>query len=266
MQLATWNVNSLKVRLPQVLDWLKANPVDVLALQETKLVDAKFPLAALEEAGYAAVFSGQPAYNGVAILSRRAAVGAPEEVQLGNPLFPDEQRRLISATVAGVRVVCAYFPNGQAVDSDKYAYKLRWIDALIEWLGPQVATSQSSSTVMPFALLGDFNIAPADEDVHDPSAWADQVLCSSPERERFRSLIEKGLVDAFRQFEQPSRTFSWWDYRQLGFRRNAGLRIDHILINAAAAPSLKACRIDKEPRKLAQPSDHAPVIAELVTP
>jgi exodeoxyribonuclease-3 len=263
MLLATWNVNSLKVRLPQVLDWLKANPVDVLGLQETKLTDDKFPVAAIEEAGYAVAFSGQPTYNGVAILSRRGTVGDPQGVQIGNPLFPDEQKRLISATVAGVRVVCAYFPNGQAVESDKYAYKLRWIDALIDWLGPQIVASCTQAADPRFALLGDFNIAPADADVHDPAAWAGQVLCSAPERERFKRLIDAGLVDAFRQFEQAPKTFSWWDYRQLGFRRNAGLRIDHILVDSTAAQRLRGCRVDREPRKLEQPSDHAPVIAEL---
>ena len=263
MQIATWNVNSLKVRLPQVLNWLQANPVDVLALQETKLIDEKFPLAALEEAGYAAAFSGQPTYNGVAILTRRETVGSPEAVVTGNPIFPDEQKRLISASIAGLRVVCAYFPNGQAVDSDKYAYKLRWIDALIEWLAPQFSVAAHNPAAAGFVLLGDFNIAPADEDVHDPAAWAGQVLCSEAERERFRALIAAGLVDSFRCFEQPPRIFSWWDYRQLGFRRNAGLRIDHILVDTKTAAGLSSCRVDREPRKLEQPSDHAPVVVDL---
>ncbi len=265
MQLATWNVNSLKVRLPQVLDWLAAHPVDVLCLQETKLTDDRFPASELAAAGYEAVFSGQPTYNGVAILCRRDSVGSPTDVLIGNPLFPDEQKRLISATIAGTRVVCAYFPNGQAVGSDKYAYKLRWIDALIEWVSPQLGASSSPADApsMPFALLGDFNIAPASEDVHDPAAWQGQVLCSDPERERFQRLTAAGLVDAFRQFPQADRSFSWWDYRQLGFRRNAGLRIDHILLDRLTSSRLTACRIDREPRKLQQPSDHAPVIAEL---
>lgn len=265
MQVATWNVNSLKVRLQQVLDWLAAHQVDVLCLQETKLVDAKFPAAELAAAGYDAVFSGQPTYNGVAILTRRETVGSPADVIIGNPLFEDEQKRLISAVVNGTRIVCAYFPNGQAVGSDKYDYKLRWIDALLAWLQPQL--SDEGQTVegsrMPLLLLGDFNIAPADEDVHDPVAWAGQVLCSDPERERFRQLIAAGLVDSFRQFEQPPRTFSWWDYRQLGFRRNAGLRIDHILVDRNIATHLSGCRVDREPRKLEQPSDHAPVVAQL---
>ena len=265
MQIATWNVNSLKVRLPQVLDWLRANPVDVLCLQETKLVDPRFPVTELAEAGYESVFSGQPTYNGVAILCRRETVGAPTDVVIGNPLFPDEQKRLISATVAGLRVVCAYFPNGQAVGSDKYDYKLRWIDALIEWISPQLpAQAPAADTAgCPIALLGDFNIAPASEDVHDPVAWNGQVLCSDPERERFHTLIRAGFVDSFRMFPQAERSFSWWDYRQLGFRRNAGLRIDHILVDRLSASRLTGCRIDREPRKLQQPSDHAPVVAEL---
>jgi len=256
MHIATWNVNSLKVRLPQVLDWLAAHPIDVLCLQETKLIDERFPEAELSAAGYVSVFSGQPTYNGVAILCRRDTVGVPTDIVYGNPVFADEQKRLISATVAGIRVVCAYFPNGQAVGSDKYDYKLRWIDALIDWISPQVATQ-------PIALLGDFNIAPASEDVHDPAAWEGQVLCSEPERERFRKLAEAGFIDAFRQFSQADRSFSWWDYRQLGFRRNAGLRIDHILVDRGTATRLVGCRIDREPRKLPQPSDHAPVLAEL---
>ena len=270
MRLATWNVNSLKVRLPQVLDWLAANPVDVLCLQETKLRDEQFPKDALAEAGYEAAFAGQPTYNGVAILTRRETVGAPAEVLIGNPLFEDPQQRLISATVGGLRVVCAYFPNGQAVGSDKFDYKLRWIDALIDWLSPSLpganpaAEGKPAGTAPPpLALLGDFNIAPEDRDVHDPEKWAGQIHCSAEERARFFRLVELGLVDAFRLFEQPPKQFSWWDYRMLGFRRNAGLRIDHILLHASLAPRVRACAIDREPRKLEQPSDHAPVIAEL---
>ncbi|MEN9774284.1 MAG: exodeoxyribonuclease [Pseudomonadota bacterium] len=258
MKLATWNVNSLKVRLPQVVDWLAAHPVDVLALQETKLVDSRFPVTELEAAGYHAAFAGQPTYNGVAILSRKDTVGPARSVEIGNPCFPDEQQRLISAEIKGLNIVCAYFPNGQSVDSDKYRYKLRWIDALIEWLAPTLA-SRSEPTV----LLGDFNIAPQDDDVHDPAAWAGQVLCSEPERARFRSLIEAGFRDSFRLFEQAPRSFSWWDYRQLGFRRNAGLRIDHILVDRRLAERVRACVIDRAPRKLPQPSDHAPVVVEI---
>lgn len=284
MKFATWNVNSLKVRLPQVLDWLATHQVDVLALQETKLVDERFPAEALLSAGYHAVFAGQPTYNGVALLSRAETVGAAEAVVVGNPLFPDEQQRLISATIGGLRWVCAYFPNGQSVDSDKYQYKLRWIDALIGWLRPSATTGLAAVTgdatavdspavqrqvtgplvdEAPTILLGDFNIAPEAIDVHDPAAWEGQVLCSEPERARFRTLIESGFRDAYRLFDQAPKTYSWWDYRQLGFRRNAGLRIDHILVDEALAPRVRACAIDREPRKLAQPSDHAPVWAEI---
>lgn len=257
MKIATWNVNSLKVRLPQVLDWLSTTGTDVLCLQETKLVDPKFPLAELSEAGYEAVFSGQPTYNGVAILTRRETVGIAQDPLVGNPLHADEQKRLISATVAGIRIVCAYFPNGQSVESDKYRYKLEWIDRLIDWLRPQASSAQ------PFALLGDFNIAPEDRDVHDPQAWADQVLCSAPERERFERLRALGLNDAFRLFEQPEKSYSWWDYRQMAFRRNMGLRIDHILINSTLESRVSGCSIDREMRKREQPSDHAPVLVTL---
>lgn len=257
MKIATWNVNSLKVRLPQVLDWLSASAADVLCLQETKLVDPKFPSAELAEAGYDAAFAGQPTYNGVAILTRRASVGAPQSVQVGNPLYADEQQRLISAEVAGVRIVCAYFPNGQSVESDKYRYKLEWIDRLLDWLAPQV------SAPLPLALLGDFNIAPEPRDVHDPAAWEGQVLFSEPERERFRALERLGLVDAFRLFEQPEKAYTWWDYRQMAFRRNMGLRIDHILVAPGLRERVRTCSIDREMRKREQPSDHAPVIAEI---
>ncbi|TXH24246.1 MAG: exodeoxyribonuclease III [Elusimicrobia bacterium] len=257
MRIATWNVNSLKVRLPQLLDWLAASSVDVVCLQETKLTDDKFPVAALAEAGYASAFCGQPTYNGVAILTRRDTVGEPQQVVLGNPLLDDPQKRLISASVAGVRVVCAYFPNGQAVDSDKYRYKLDWIDRLLQWLQPQMTGAE------PLVLLGDYNIAPEDRDVHDPAAWAGQVLCSEPERARFRALQALGLVDAYRLFEQPERAFSWWDYRQMAFRRNMGLRIDHVLVHPGLVGRVRACTIDREMRKREQPSDHAPVVAEL---
>ncbi len=257
MKIATWNVNSLRVRLGHVLDWISANEIDILALQETKLIDEKFPVAALADAGYEAVFAGQPTYNGVAILARRATVGAPTAVVRGNPLYPDQQQRLISAEVGGLRIVCAYFPNGQSVGSDKYEYKLAWVDALARWL------AQREAAAAPTVLLGDFNIAPEDRDVHDPAAWQGSVLCSEPERERFRALVANGFVDTFRMFDQPERSFSWWDYRQLGFRRNAGLRIDHILADAALAPRVLSCSIDRAPRKLEQPSDHAPVTVEL---
>jgi exodeoxyribonuclease-3 len=253
MKLATWNVNSLKVRLPHVLDWLASERPDALCLQETKTEDGGFPFAALAEAGYRAEHNGQKTYNGVALLTR----GEPLAVQRDIPGYEDTQKRVIAATVDDVRVVCAYMPNGQAVGSDKYAYKLAWFAALSAWLRDELVAHPR------LALLGDFNIAPEDRDVHDPLAWKDQILCSEPERAAFRGLIDLGLVDAFRQFDQPDKSFSWWDYRELGFRRNRGLRIDHILLSAPLAENCRACRIDKGPRKLERPSDHAPVIAEI---
>jgi exodeoxyribonuclease-3 len=260
MKIATWNVNSLKVRLPHVLDWLQTQAVDVLCLQETKLTDEKFPAAQLAEAGYRALFSGQPTYNGVALLWRVERGWEPADVVVGNPHFPDEQKRLISASFDGVRVVCAYMPNGQAVGSDKYDYKLRWLDALTDWIAESIRTSPQ------LVLAGDYNIAPDDRDVHDPQAWAGQVLCSDPERERFRKLTALGLHDAWRLFEQPEKTFSWWDYRQLAFRLNKGLRIDHLLVSDALKAQVTACTIDRAPRKREQPSDHAPVVLELKRP
>lgn len=253
MKFATWNVNSLKVRLPQVLQWLADNPVDVLCLQETKLTDDKFPVAEIEQAGYGAVFTGQKTYNGVAILSKHAM----SEVVKNNPRFEDEQQRIIAATIEGMRVVCAYIPNGQSVGSDKYRYKLAWLEALQAWLADELQTHDN------LALLGDYNIAPEDRDVHDPAAWQDQVLVSAPERAHFQRLIDLGFRDSFRLFEQPEKIFSWWDYRQMAFRRNMGLRIDHILLSAPLATRCSACVIDKLPRKWEQPSDHTPVIATI---
>ena len=253
MQLATWNVNSLKVRLPHVLQWLADNPVDVLCLQETKTVDEKFPQAEIEAAGYQVVFSGQKTYNGVAILSRHPMT----DVIRNNPHFADEQQRLIAATIEGIRVICAYIPNGQSLESDKYQYKLRWLAGLQQWLIAELAAHPT------LALLGDYNIAPEDRDVHDPAAWIGQVLVSAPERDAFLQMTALPLVDAFRLFEQPEKSFSWWDYRQLGFRRNAGMRIDHILLSPPLAARCSACVIDKAPRKLEQPSDHTPVVATL---
>jgi exodeoxyribonuclease-3 len=257
LTLATWNVNSLKVRLQHLLDWLGTHAVDVVCLQETKLPDDKFPVDVLQQAGYESVFAGQKTYNGVAILTRRATVGAATDVQANLPNFQDEQKRLIAATVAGVRVVCGYFPNGQAVGSEKYDYKLRWIAALNSWLQGELARSPQ------LALLGDYNVAPDDRDVHDPKAWEGQVLFSEPERQAFRDLVALGLVDSFRLFEQPERSYTWWDYRMLAFRRKMGLRIDHILLSKALAARCTACTIDVEPRRLEQPSDHAPVIVTL---
>lgn len=253
MKLATWNVNSLKVRLPHLLDWLATAAPDVVCLQELKLEDAKFPAADLEVAGYRAAFSGQKTYNGVALLAR----SEPQDVQAGIPGFEDPQRRVIAATVDGVRVVCLYAPNGQALDSDKFTYKLKWYAALRDWLAKEIARHPQ------LAVLGDMNIAPEDRDVHDPKAWEGQVHASPPERAALRALTDLGLTDAFRLFEQPEKSFSWWDYRMMGFRRNAGLRIDLILLSAGLAARCSACTIDKAPRKLERPSDHTPVVAEL---
>ena len=253
MRLATWNVNSLKVRLPHLTDWLQAAQPDVVCLQELKLEDAKFPRDELAASGYGSVSSGQKTYNGVAILARVPL----EEVQTGIPGFEDEQRRVIAATVAGTRVVCLYAPNGQAIGSDKYEYKLRWYAALREWLLQELVRHPN------LAVMGDLNIAPEDRDVHDPKAWEGQVHVSEPERSAFRALLGLGLQDSFRLFEQPEKSYSWWDYRMMGFRRNAGLRIDFVLLSPALAARCLACTIDKAPRKLERPSDHTPVIAEL---
>ncbi len=253
MKIATWNVNSLKVRLPHVLDWLAANQVDVLCLQETKQPDSDFPQAELRGAGYHSVFSGQRTYNGVAILSRTPA----SDVQTGIPDFADEQKRVIAASIGEIRVVCVYVPNGQSVDSDKYQYKLSWLAALHDWLKHELTRHPK------LALLGDYNIAPEDCDVHDPKAWEGNVLVSEPERQQFRKLLQLGLRDSFRLFEQPDKSYSWWDYRMMAFRRNLGLRIDHILISEPLVAQCKSCVIDKTPRKLERPSDHTPVVIEL---
>ena len=256
MRLATWNVNSLAVRLPQLLDWLAANPVDVIVLQETKLVDEKFPQAEIEAAGYQVQRFGQKTYNGVALLSR-AELGKATDVVKNIFGFADEQARIIAATVTGVRVVGGYFPNGQAPDSDKFAYKMRWLQALRDWLGAELAAYPS------LVLLGDFNVAPEDRDVHDPVAWAGQIHCTPEERAHFQGLVGLGMVDAFRMFDQPPKSWSWWDYRNLAFRKNQGLRIDHILVSQALRSRVTACVIDKLPRKNERPSDHAPVVVTL---
>lgn len=253
MKLATWNVNSLNVRLPHVLKWLEENPVDVLCVQETKLTDDKFPVAAIEAAGYHVVFSGQKTYNGVAILSKHPIA----DVVINNPHYEDVQQRILAATIAGMRIVCAYVPNGQAVGTDKYEYKLGWLKSFRDWLEAEAAAHPN------LAVLGDYNIAPEDRDVHDPVAWKDQVLCSVPERAALEALFKLGLSDSFRLFEQADKTFSWWDYRMLGFQKNKGVRIDHILLSAPLARRCVACVVDRAPRKWEQPSDHAPVIATL---
>ncbi len=253
MKLATWNVNSLAVRLPQLLDWLSANPVDTIVLQETKLTDDRFPQAEIEAAGYAATWFGQKTYNGVALLSRDGATDAVRNI----PGFADEQARVIAGTVSGLRVIGGYFPNGQAPGSDKFDYKMKWLRALREWLAVELAAHPQ------LVLLGDFNIAPEDRDVYDPVAWAGQIHCTPEEREHFRALLALGLHDAFRLFEQPPRSWSWWDYRNLAFRKNQGLRIDHVLVSEALKPRVSACTIDKLPRKNERPSDHAPVIVTI---
>jgi exodeoxyribonuclease III len=254
MRIATWNVNSLKVRLPHLVDWLARVRPDITCLQETKTEDANFPLEVLQEAGYQAVYCGQKAYNGVAILARTL----PREVQHGIPGFPDDPRRVIAATVDDLRVVCLYAPNGQSVGSDKYQYKLRWYDAATAWL------SNEAKTHPKLAVLGDLNIAPDERDVHDPKRWTGQIHFSDPERAAMRRLVDEvGLADAFRLFPQADGQFSWWDYRLAAFQRNWGLRIDHILLSRELASRCAGCTIDTSPRRLERPSDHAPVIAEL---
>jgi len=253
MKLATWNVNSLNVRLPHVMNWLAENPTDVLCLQETKLTDDKFPASIIEAAGYHVVYSGQKTYNGVAIISKQPIA----DVVKNNPLFDDPQQRILAATIDGVRVVCAYVPNGQSVGSEKYDYKLGWLSAFHDWIKQEAALHPQ------LAVVGDYNIAPEDRDVHDPAAWEGLVHVSEKERAALTRLLDIGLTDSYRLFEQPEKSFSWWDYRSLGFRLNKGLRIDHILLSAALVARCSACVIDRAPRKLEQPSDHAPVIATL---
>jgi exodeoxyribonuclease-3 len=250
MKLATWNVNSLSVRLPQLLAWLDAHPVDAIVLQETKLTDDRFPHAEIEAAGYAARWFGQKTYNGVALLAR----SEPTDVVRNIPGFGDESARVIAGTLGDLRLVGAYFPNGQAPGTDKFEYKLQWMRALRDWLREELAQHPR------LALLGDFNIAPEDRDVHDPVAWAGQIHCTDEEREHFRQLLGLGLHDAFRLFEQPPKSWTWWDYRNLAFRRNQGLRIDHALVSEALRPHVVACTIDKAPRRNERPSDHAPVV------
>jgi exodeoxyribonuclease III len=254
LKLATWNVNSLAVRLPQLLDWLATQQPDAIVLQETKLTDDKFPHAEIEAAGYAVHWHGQKTYNGVALLTRGAAAG---EIVRNIPDFADESARVIAGTVGGVRIIGGYFPNGQAPGSDKFEYKMQWLRALRDWLREELASHPK------LVLLGDFNIAPEDRDVHDPVAWAGQIHCTPEEREHFRQLCALGLVDAFRLFEQAPKSWSWWDYRNLAFRKNQGLRIDIILVSEALEASVRECAIDKLPRKHERPSDHAPVWARI---
>jgi len=275
IRIAAWNVNSLKVRLPHVLRWLqdqekKQQAIDALCLQELKLTDDKYPHQELEAAGYLSMAAGQKTYNGVAIIVRKAALAAIASDAATTFLKPirnipgndDEQQRILAATIpfAGtkpIRLVSAYFPNGQSPESDKFVYKLNWLSKLQNWLTEELQQNQR------LALLGDFNIAPTDQDVHDPKAWEGQNLVSVPERNAFQELINLGLHDSFRMFEQAPKTYSWWDYRMMGFRRNAGMRIDHILLSGALKEKCSASIVDKEPRAWEQPSDHAPVIAEI---
>ncbi len=264
IKLATWNINSLTVRLPQVLAWLAANPVDVLALQELKLTDDKFPAAAFSAAGYHAQWFGQKTYNGVALLSRRPAT----EVVKNIPGFGDDMSRVITGTLAlgdataaasatNIRVIGAYFPNGQEPGSDKFEYKMAWLKGLRDWVRTELVTHPN------LVLMGDYNITFDDADVWDPEGMRDQIHCTDEERYHLQALIALGLVDAHRLFEQPPKSYSWWDYRDMAFRRNRGLRIDHILVSQALMPQVKACWIDKIPRKNERPSDHAPVVVEL---
>ena len=255
MKLASWNVNSLNVRLPQVLEWLETARPDVLGLQETKLIDEKFPAEAIREAGYEVAFSGQKTYNGVAVLARSPL----EEIAIDIPGFEDPQRRVLAATIDGLRFINLYVPNGKAVGSDKYDYKLAWLAHLRDWLRDELDRHER------VAVVGDFNIAPGDADVHDPAEWEEQILCSTPEREALDAILELGFTDTFRRFDHPAGSFSWWDYRMNNFKRNRGLRIDLILASPALTGALEHSGVDAVPRGWERPSDHAPVIAEFRT-
>ena len=257
MQIATWNINSLTVRLPQVLDWLAANPVDVLGLQELKMTDDKFPVEALQAAGYEAAFFGQKTYNGVALLSRHPL----RDVVRNLAGLEDEQARVIAATIdtpeGPLRIVNGYFVNGQAPGTEKFAYKLRWLDALHAQMQAELAAHPR------LVLVGDFNVAPEDRDTFDPEGLRGTIHHTPEERQHFQSLLALGLNDAYRMFDQPDKSFSWWDYRMLGFQKNRGMRIDHILVSDALRASVQACHIDRAPRKNPQPSDHTPVVVTL---
>jgi exodeoxyribonuclease-3 len=252
MKIATWNVNSLKVRLDQVIDWVNKENPEVLALQETKMPDEKFPLVEFEAAGYQASYSGQKTYNGVAVLSKSPATDPLTDI----PSLDDPQRRILAVTVDGVRVVNLYVVNGQEVGSEKFDYKLHWLEQVGAYLETELAAHRH------LVVLGDFNIAPDDRDVHDPAAWHEKILCSTQERTALHKLLAAGLVDVFRQFGQPEKSFSWWDYRAAAFRRNRGLRIDLILASSALAEKCTSATIDTGPRKHERPSDHTPVYAE----
>lgn len=252
MKIATWNVNSLKVRLPHVLDWLAATDVDILCLQETKTLDENFPVDEISAAGYRAVYSGQKTYNGVAIISKEPATDIVTDI----PGLDDPQRRILCATIGDIRVLDLYVVNGQEVGSEKYTHKLFWLEKVTEFINAQLQQYKR------FVAVGDFNIAPDDRDVYDPEAWHERILCSTPERQALQRIIDLGLVDTFRLFDQPEKSYSWWDYRAAAFRRNHGLRIDLILASESLSGNCSACVIDKEPRSLERPSDHTPVVAE----
>jgi exodeoxyribonuclease-3 len=252
-KLASWNVNSLKVRIDQVLAWLEASQVDVLAMQETKLRDEHFPTSAFIEKGYHIIYSGQKTYNGVAVISKYPMTEVLTDIEG----LDDPQRRILAVTVGGIRLINLYVPNGAALTSDKYQYKLSWLQKVTAFIQQQLNDHPK------MAVMGDFNIAPEDRDVHDPVEWQDCVLVSGPEREAFSAMISLGLNDSFRNFEQEEKLFSWWDYRAAGFRRNRGLRIDHVLLSHELNSLCRQSKIDKEPRKSERPSDHAPVWVEL---
>lgn len=252
MKIASWNVNSLRVRMPQVADWLKENDPDVLAMQETKMTDDVFPADEFRDAGYEVTFSGQKTYNGVAIVSKKPSMDVVFDV----PELDDPQRRIIGATIDNIRILDLYVVNGFEVGSDKFDYKLDWLEKVTNYIREDMKDHER------YIVLGDFNIAPEDRDVHDPKAWHEKILCSTPERTALRGIRELGFKDSFRLFEEEENIFSWWDYRAAGFRRNRGLRIDLILASDAMAECCKGSWVDMEPRKLERPSDHAPVVAE----
>lgn len=253
MKLATWNINSLTVRLPQVLQWLATQPVDVLALQEIKMTDDKFPAADFAAAGYQAQWFGQKTYNGVALISRTPATDVVRNI----PGFDDDMARVLTATFDGVRVIGAYFPNGQAPGSEKFDYKMHWLRALRDWVRTELERHPR------LVLMGDYNITFDDDDVWDPVGLKDSIHCTEEERYQLRALVALGLTDAHRMFPQPPKSYSWWDYRDFAFRRNRGLRIDHVLVSQALVPAVRACAIDRSPRKNERPSDHAPVVLEI---
>lgn len=257
MKIASWNINSLKIRLEQVLEWLPASGMDILALQETKLTDDKFPAEEIKAAGYQVVYSGQPTYNGVAIISKTPLTDIVTDV----PDLDDPQRRILAATIqdptlGAVRVLDLYVVNGQAVGTEKFAYKLDWLEKVTNFIAAEVQQYEN------YIVLGDFNIAPKDEDVHDPEEWRDKILCSKEERDALQKILDLGFTDTYRLFEQAENSFSWWDYRAAGFRRNRGLRIDLVLASQALVAKCKQAGIDKEPRTWERPSDHTPAWAE----